>query len=55
MRFLSRDARWKGKLVVAELASCPEIEQAGEMDLNPDFSIAHCIPPEVMARLNAFW
>lgn len=53
MRFLAGDPRWQDKYIVSALAGCPEIKQAGELELNPDFQTGHCIPSEIMARLNA--
>lgn len=54
MRFLADDTRWRDKHVVSELAKDPAIQKAGELELNPDFKTQHCIPPEILARLNAF-
>jgi len=54
MKFLAGDPRWQDKYVVAVLAQFPEIKQAGELELNPDFKAGHCIPSEIMDRLSAF-
>lgn len=54
MKFLAGDPRWQGKYVVSMLAEHPDIQQGGELELNPDFKTQHCIPPEILARLNAF-
>lgn len=53
MRFLAGETRWRSKHVVRQLAEYPEIQQAGELELNPDFKIQHGIPPEILARLDA--
>ena len=54
MKFLAGDPRWRDKYVVGVLAGFDDIQQAGELDLNPDFKTQHCIPSEILARLNAF-
>jgi len=53
MKFLTGDPGWQGKYVVRELAGFAEIQQAGELELKPDFKTPHCIPAEVLVRLNA--
>jgi hypothetical protein len=54
MRFLANDPGWQGKYIVGVLAGYPEIKQAGELELQPDFNAGHCIPAEIVAKLNAF-
>jgi len=54
MRLLAHDAQWRGKYIVSVLARYPEIKQAGELDLKPDFEAEHCIPSAIMARISAF-
>ena len=53
MKFLTGDPGWQGKYIVRELAGYAEIQQAGELELKPDFKAQHCIPAEIMVRLNA--
>jgi len=53
MKFLMGDSGWRGKYIVKELAGYTEIQQAGELELQPDFKAPHCIPAEIMVRLNA--
>lgn len=54
MRVLANDPRWQGKNIVAALAGLPEIEQAGELELRADLKSGHCIPDNIMDKLNAF-
>ena len=54
MKFLTADPGWQGKYVVRKLAGYAEIQQVGELELQPDFKAPHCIPAEIMVRLNAF-
>jgi len=44
---------WSDKAVVAEFGQLPEIQQAGKLALEPDFSSPHCIPPHILSRLSA--
>ena len=53
MRYLSGMPEWRDKYVVKALAGLEEIRQAGELDLLPDFAAEHCIPADILARLNA--
>jgi hypothetical protein len=53
MKFLTGDPGWQEKFIVRELAGYMEIQQAGELELQPDFKAPHCIPAEIMVRLNA--
>lgn len=53
MKFLTGDPGWQGKTIVRELAGYAEIQKAGELELKPDFKVQHCIPAEIMVRLNA--
>ena len=53
MKCLVNDPQWQDKYVVRVLARYPEIEQAGVLELQPDFEATHCIPAAVMTRLNA--
>ena len=53
MRSLVSDPGWRGKYVVGVLSGYPEIKQAGELELQPDFKAGHCIPAGIAVRLNA--
>ena len=53
MKCLANDSQWQDKYIVRELAEYSEVNQAGVLELQPDFEAAHCIPAAVMARLNA--
>lgn len=53
MKFLANIDHWREKYVVRMLAEYPEIQQSGELDLEPDFETEHCIPDVLMAKLNA--
>lgn len=53
MRYLSERPQWQEKYVVKTLAGLAEIRRAGELDLLPDFAAEHCIPQDILARLNA--
>ena len=53
MKALASDPGWQGKYVVDVLAGFPEINQAGELELQPDYEGRHGIPTEIVARLNA--
>lgn len=53
MRSLAGDPVWQDKYVVGVLSGYPEIEQAGKLELQADFEAGHCIPADIMARLNA--
>ena len=54
MKFLSNNQQWKDKKNVRALAEFSKIQNSGELELEPDFSSAHCIPDAIMARMNAF-
>lgn len=53
MKCLAKDSHWQDKYIVKKLAEYTEIDQAGELELKPDFEATHNIPAAVMARLNA--
>jgi hypothetical protein len=53
MRYLTERPQWQEKYVVKTLAGLAEIRQAGELELLPDFAAEHCIPADILARLNA--
>ena len=53
MKCLANDSQWQDKYIVRKLAEYTEINQAGELELQPDFEATHNIPAAVMARLNA--
>ena len=54
MKLLSGDPRWQAKHIIQVLGGLPEIQRAGELELQPDIAAAHCIPAAVMARIDAF-
>ncbi len=54
VKFLAGKTAWQDKSVIATLGELDEIAQAGELELEPDLSAEHCIPPAIMARINAF-
>ena len=54
MKVLTKDPQWQGKTIISELAQYAEIQQAGQLEIQPDFTAPHCIPAEILARLNAF-
>jgi hypothetical protein len=54
MKFLAMSPQWRNKYIVSALAEYPEVRQAGELELQPNFEAEHCIPSEIMAKLNAF-
>lgn len=51
MKYLARDPQWQGKQVVRALAGFPQIEQAGELALQPDFTAENGIPAAIMSKL----
>lgn len=53
MKALSGMPAWSGKAVVAALLQLPEIQQAGELELQPDYTSPHCIPARILNRLGA--
>ena len=53
MKVLTSHPQWAGKAVVKELAREPDIQQAGDLQLQPDFAAPHCIPPAVLRKMNA--
>ena len=53
MKALAGRQEWANKLVVAKLSQLPEIQQAGELEVEPDYSAPHCIPPLFLSRLSA--
>lgn len=54
MKALAEQPSWRDKHIVATLAGMDEIRQAGQLELAPDTTPGHCIPPEIMARIDAF-
>jgi hypothetical protein len=54
MKYLATIPEWRAKHIVHVLAEFPEIEQGGEIELEPDAGATHCIPATIMAKLNAF-
>lgn len=53
MKRLAGMDQWQNKKNIKALAGYAQIEQAGELDLEPDFESPHCIPAAIMAKLNA--
>ena len=53
MRFLGNSSVWQNKKVVATLSEFTEIEQAGELELQPDTHAEHFIPSAIMAKIDA--
>lgn len=53
MKVLTKRPEWAGKAVIKALADMPDIQQAGELQLKPDFSAPHCIPTAVLRKLHA--
>lgn len=51
MKALAATPEWSDKKVVVALGSLPEIQQAGELELQPDYSSPHCIPAGILNRL----
>jgi hypothetical protein len=45
---------WQGKQVVAALAGLDEIRQAGNLEIAPEVGAEHCIPQNILDRLDAF-
>jgi len=54
VKFLSGQDNWRDKFIVATLAELEEIDQAGELELEPDTRAGHCIPALVMDSIDAF-
>lgn len=54
MKHLAGDPQWQDKYVVRVLAGLPEVEAAGELELQADSAAEHCIPPALMAKIDAF-
>jgi hypothetical protein len=54
VKTLAEQPAWRGKHVIAALAEIDEIRQAGQLELEPDTTPGHCIPPAIMARIDAF-
>ena len=53
MRYLAAQTAWQDKTVVRTLADFAEIKHADSLELYPDPQIDHCIPPTILAKLNA--
>lgn len=53
MKVLTRRPEWAGKAVIKVLADMPDIQQASDLELNPDFSAPHCIPAALLRKMNA--
>lgn len=51
MKVLAGMRDWSGKAVVAAFSGLPEIQQAVELDLEPDYASPHCIPGRILSRL----
>jgi hypothetical protein len=54
MKFLGSNNEWKNREIVRALTQVPEIQQAGELELQADAGAEHCIPAAIMAKLDAF-
>ena len=54
MKFLAASPQWQDKQIVRLLSNYREISEAGELELKPDLGAEHCIPADIMARLDAF-
>ncbi len=54
MKFLATRAEWKNRKIIKALADKPEVSQAGALALQPDAVAEHCIPPAILARIDAF-
>jgi hypothetical protein len=54
MKNLAMSPLWQSKKIVSAFSEYPEIKCCEELDLAPDLEAEHCIPGELMARLNAF-
>ena len=54
VKFLAGKTAWRDKRHCRQLAALEEIGQAGELELDPDLDAGHCIPPAIMARIDAF-
>jgi len=50
---LASQAEWRDRAVIQALADSAEIRQAGQLELDPDPTAAHCIPSAIMSKLNA--
>jgi hypothetical protein len=53
MKRLAGMAQWQNKKNVRALAGYEQIEQAGALELDPNFGSPHCIPDAIMTKLNA--
>jgi hypothetical protein len=53
-RHLSEHPAWKDRRAVAALANLDEIRRAGELETGPDPGAEHCIPAQILDRLDAF-
>jgi len=53
IKCLAANPDWQDKCVVKLLSAYPDVRQAGELELEPDFESEHCIPATIMAKLNA--
>jgi hypothetical protein len=53
MKVLTLQPQWAGKAVVQEMAKETDIQQAGDLQLKPDFAAPHCIPVTVLRKMNA--
>jgi hypothetical protein len=54
VKFLAGEDDWRNKFIIATLAECEEIGQAGELEFEPDLDTVHCIPAAIMDRIDAF-
>jgi hypothetical protein len=53
MKVLALRPEWAGKAVVKAVADLADIQQAGELQLKPDFTAPHCIPAALLRKMNA--
>ena len=54
IKSLSENPAWRDRYIVATLGRMDKIRQAGQLELAPDTTPGHCIPPAIMARIDAF-
>lgn len=53
VRFLANTGDWKQKFVISSLVDLPEIRDSGELVLEPDYSLEHCIPAGILGKIRA--
>jgi len=54
MKYLAGDQQWRSKKVIKALADFPEINNSRGLELEADAEAEHCIPPSILAKLDAF-